>query len=588
MSDKDFDKIVYKKPFFNRDSLPINRFVGVDSETRKTGIPFLIATSENHYFGFEDVPQVFFDPRYNDCDFALWNMKFDSGSLLYSLPVKLLNELRETNSTVLIIKNEIYHYKYIPHKYLEIKKEKESRRFWEIEQYYNSSLNYAAKKYLNSSKHDLDASKFTDAFIKRNFKKIVRYCIQDAVLTRDLAELFKSKLEKFSITVSKIYSSASISFDYFKSHGPIVSVYRFWKENKSLLRYAHNSYQGGKFEVTARGSIDNAYEYDIVSAYPYEIANLVDISKAKVVRSKRYHKSARYGFLFVYVSFPRSLPHSPNGIKRGPLRIYPVGQYYTYLTKAEYEYMIEIGFDITIIDAYWLHVDRIDYPYRSTIADLFAIKDAYKSQDPMLYMITKIMMNGFYGKTLQLTEMNDKTYRAGSGWNPIYGAVITANTRIRMTRLQNELGKHCLAVHTDSVITDVPINELSNSLGGLKFELQGPALLIASGMYDINTKCAYRGFIFRKDFSWKKLLEENPENSFITFDQKRVISWTQALAWSQENKINVFEKFKKKIDLNCDQKRLWFRKVKAKNLLEKIQQSGPLIHYEKYFSCKVR
>lgn len=571
----DFDRIQYKKPRqFDEDT--IENIVGVDTEAYTTGIPFLICTSIGKDYTPADFPEFLFSPEYDGCHFVAFNLKYDSGALLHELPEDFKMALWEDNEA---ISDNGDKYEYIPHKLLSVKRGKITVCIWDIAQYFEGSLDKAAQKYLNEKKMDIETKSFSVDYVKRNRAKLIRYCIRDADLTARLALYLKMKLTEFGVRVTRLYSSAYLSYVYFQERGRIINVYRFWKQSRTVLRYACEAYQGGKFEVFKRGAF-TGYEYDIVSAYPYEIANLVDITGACVLSSKKYRHDAVYGFLRCRIKITSTAAH-PIGIPLHGVNMYPMGEFYKTMTKNEYDYMIKLGFDITIISAYWILVDITRYPYRNTVHELYKMKDYYKNRDIGLYHVSKRMLNGFYGKFLQLTDKKG-ILKAGAGWNPIYGAVITANTRIKMCELQNLYPDQCIAIHTDSIITTkkLPDTTLSKALGGLTLDIEGAGLMLMCGMYDIADKCAYRGVGFRAK-NWNEVLTNNKDRMIIKFDQLRVISWRQAAAWGKQDKTNLFEEYPKDIDLNADIKRIWEKKLKAGDLLTGLYDSTPKVFIQK-------
>jgi len=571
MKDFDFDKLKYRRPhFFIEDE--IERFIGVDSESYTTGEPFLICTSTGAVLSPRDFPRAFFAAKYRGADFVAYNLKYDSGSLIYKLPVPVKRQLWTDNRAVY----GDYTLSYIPHKFLSVKYGRRVINFWDVAQYYEMSLDAAAKKYLGEGKGEIETKRFTPEYVRENRDRIIQYCVRDAVLTAKLAVYLKDKLNGFNVEVTRLYSSAYLSFTYFKDHSRIVDVWRFWDKCRDVLRYACEAYQGGKFEVYKRGTFAG-HEYDIVSAYPYEIANLRDVSRSRVVKSRRPVPGAMYAFIRCHLTFNKYIPH-PAGVQINGINIYPMGHFWKTVTLNEYNYLLEKGVDVDILDGYWIVPRRESHPYRNTVLELFKMKDYYKNRDAGMYHVSKKMLNGFYGKFLQVIE-KDGFYKAGAGWNPIYGAVITANTRIRMCDLQAMTGDDCLAVHTDSIITASPLPGpmLSKGLGGLTLECSGPGLVVMCGMYDMADKCAYRGIEFKYE-SWREVLSEYKNFAVLTFPQIRVVSWRQAAAWDLFDKINLFEDYPKNIDLNADRKRIWPRKVKAGDLLTGLDGSIPRVY----------
>lgn len=582
---KDFDRVVYKKPRL-KDTRPIlSNLFGIDSEAYTTGEPFILCTCQNDVFDPKQVPHCFFTPKYENANFFTWNLKYDSGAILYFLPRELQYSLWEIGKASYFHDNKLYRFQYVPHKLLRIHHKRQKVSFWEISQFYRSSLDKAAQKYLDQAKRPMQTKNFTPAYYARFRKAIIKYCVQDAYLTRELGIYLIRKLGAFGITASSLYSSASISFNYFARRSKIVTVWRYWQDDQTALKYAADAYQGGKFEVTARGPFTGA-EYDITSAYPYEIANLVDISKATTVYTTEYQPKAVYGFLTCLIHHYDPHTYLPCGPKPYGVNLYPLGTYTLTITKEEYDYIKTLKtVKIEVLSAVWFFVKRKSYPYRKTVNELFKIKSDMKNKDKMLYNITKVCLNGYYGKMAQSIEQPDGSVIVGQGWNPIYAAVITANTRIKVTRIQNLLKDDCIAVHTDSVILTKPFPKsipLDSTLGNFGHVIDGSGIVIACGMYQISNLCAFKGLRPKRGETWHSILSRFPHRKSIPYVSLHVESWIEAMAKNHpSNKINLFQRAKKVMDLNCDTKRLWSKKATAQDLLQNYEISSPKTYIEK-------
>lgn len=595
----DFPKVKYTKPKLEDDRPVMGNIMGFDSEAYTTGEPFMFCLSDGTVLWPGDIPGMLIE-EYSGVNFMIYNLKYDSGAILRGLPRDILYSLWKNGKSA----HEGYRYTYIPHKLLRISQGKKTVSFWDISQFYACSLDVAAKTYLGKGKLAVRTKRFTPQYVKRFYNSIRIYCVRDAALTKELGEYLIGKLGEFGLTVTSLYSCASISFRYFCEYSKINTAWRYWNSHRDALGYACDAYQGGKFEVTTRGRF-TGYEYDITSAYPFEIANLLDISTAKVVYSKVFEQEAAYGYIRCRIDNRQGV-HIPCGPKLGEVRMYPAGSFHCTITKAEYEYLKAVGVGVTIHNAAWLFVNRRSYPYREVIGNLFHIKSVYKGKDSMLYHVTKIVQNSYYGKTAQCIEQPDGSIVVGAAWNPFHAAVICANTRLKVTEIQNTMGKDCLAVHTDSVITTTPIDSSKIFKGELgEFELKQdsaygdkprPGILIACGMYQIGSKCAYKGFEPRSirdadDFedsppsyhrdTWEEMLTRNLRRSSFNYPELKVESWREAMSKNHPiSKINVFTNARKKVDLNCDTKRTWLRKVKARDLLSGSEPSHHKLLWE--------
>jgi hypothetical protein len=307
----------------------------------------------------------------------------------------------------------------------------------------------------------------------------------------------------------------------------------------------------------------------------------VDISLADVKESPKYQKKAIYGFLRVKVCNKEGV-YLPCGIMRNKVRVYPAGEFYTTITKGEYDFLREYGVKCYILNAVWLFVAKKKYPYRKTVDCLFELKKKYKNRDAMLYEVSKRMLNSFYGKTVQVIENWKGEFVAGIGFNPMYGSIITAGARIKMARIQNMLKNNCLAVHTDSVITLCPLEEkyVTGRIGEFDLVCSGPGILVACGQYEIADQAAYKGFEPIGAETWKKILKKCFNSSIIKYPVLKVESWIEAMSKGHYDRVNLFTNETKKIDLNADTKRCWMKNIAGKDLLYNLENSLPLLIIE--------
>ena len=621
-----FKDIVFNKPRFYSFAKPLSNIIGFDSEAYQSGHSFMFCTSLGDVIPPDKLIESLFVPKYFRANFVVWNLKYESGAILKLFPVEIIKAMQVHHKAKIVHRGIKYTLRYIPHKCLSIHQRKfagTTIKFWDMAPFYGRcKLDTAAKMYLSESKEDIDPTLFTVDYVEVNFNRIASYCVQDCILTQKLASLWIEKFNETGIRVTNLFSEASISFDYVSSKTDIITPYEYWDHNRKLIQMAFESYEGGKFLVTHRGKF-YGYEYDISSAYPYAISNLIDIRNSEVVYSRKYQTEAFYGFLRVRIDHRDPKVHLPCGLYN-KLRIYPLGVYHVTITKQEYDYiMLELprkAVSIEILDGAWMIRRRHDYPYRAIFRELYDLKTEWKKKDKMRSQNYKIVMNGFYGKMAQcLFDKDNDVFKAGKGWNPIYASVITADTRIAVTRVQNFMKDRCYAVHTDSVICKDPIPKkfIGTGMGKFEFVEQGDGILVACGVYEINGINALKGFREKtecpeckstdvkstsrtesekfftcnkcgREFSvnsWglKKLLTDNPGKKEVTLNLLHVESWIQAMAQNHSvDNINLFATIPKVLSLNCDCKRLWPEEVDTTFLLSGLQKSYPIsVHEEK-------
>lgn len=572
MKCSDIKKIKYRCFSVNRRSKqkPSIEPVGLDTESYTTGKCFMLTTSLGDVYKSDEFPACFFSRKYRQCKFVAYNLKYDSGSILQKLPKEKLQELHDKDKT----KHDKYEYTAFGYKCLIIKHGSHSISIYDMLNFYEYSLERASLRYLGESKVDQDVSQYTPQYVSCHWDEIATYCIQDARLVEKLAQVIIRKFEGYGIHPQKLFSTAYISYQYFRRTCPYVIVRRYWNKHKEVLQYALHGYQGGKFEVTQKG-MGYYFEYDIISAYPFEVSNLVDISWARIVRSNKYRKGAIYAFLncTIKISFAIS---SPCVVSRNYVNCYPIGTFTRVITKQEYDYLVNNGADVQIIDGYWLHVDNKQYPFKRQVEKLVRKKQLInKEEDPLGYRTIKILLNSLYGKFIQLIEKEDH-FQASSCWNPIYGAVVTADCRIRVSKLQTTY-PNIVAVHTDSIISNKALPFIDKGqIGDFTLKKEGFGVVLGSGVYQIGDKCRFRGFktnrtlmqLLQSDAGSVELIEHHP----WTWREVAARDWNTDL-------INKFVDTPKTLHIRFDQKRLWLKDyARFSDVPKRNVKSVPLIY----------
>jgi len=571
--------IFYKFQHINKNPKKPNNTsikpIGFDTEAYNNGKCFMVATSLGDVFHFRDFPGCLFNRKYKNATFVTYNLAYDEGAMIQFLSRDCLIELRETGKTSF----GDYRIKYIPKKFLRItRNSKDSITFYDMFNFYHhsapggrSDLDSVAAHYLHENKIHVEDKIFTKERVMREWNQIAEYCIQDAVLVEKLADLIIKQFELFGVYPRALYSTAYITYQYFARHTNYVTVQRFWKDHRTLLDYAILSYNGGKFEVTTK-QYGYFYDYDIVSAYPYEIANLIDISNAEIIYNNEYMLDATYGFIYCAIDIPLGV-NSPVAWKWGACNIYPVGRFAKVITKTEYDYLIEQGCSIKIIHAAWIFCVTSVRPYNEEVLKLFEYKRKYKQEGDLLKTHTvKILLNSLYGKFVQKIK-HPEYWECSTCWNPIYGSIITANTRVKITRMQQKY-KSIIAVHTDSVISTEKLDITTGKLlGDWDFEAEGNGVVLGCGIYQIGNLSKVRGF--KTKIPLLDLIDVR--KSEIQLVEKHAVSWREVIFhnWDTEL-INQFTDVTKKININFDRKRIWLDDYKYfQEALHKKIQSLP-------------
>lgn len=600
---KDITKIMLK---VNSNKLkPPKRYkeiLGFDTETftetKITDIEdinkaFLITCSNGEFNlinNFDDVITFLTHHKFRKTLNFFFNLRFDFQALikwLYPDYKKVYYEIWLYGKST--YKN--YTIKYINNKFFSITdKNKDVYSFFDLAQFYlGYDLERASKKYLGKEKLKIvDVNKFDEKYIKKNLDKIILYSIRDSQLCKDLAEYRFNTMRKLNIPSERPFSIAKISERYFRTYieFPIIL-------HKPILQYALNSYNGGWFEVFEKGHFDNVYLYDINSAYPYEIANLIDVSNKNgywEFKKNDYNDNAYYVFAECIIN-QNVLQKSPIPIeyKLGnfKLKINPQGIFKTTLTKNELKFLEKNDIESDILNSWNFYPADTTPIFRNLIHNLYEEKErAKKEGDECAYWIFKSLGNSLYGKLIQLSKIQNErySYKSGNIFNPVYASIITANTRLKIAQVIKEYENDVISVATDSIMSYKKILNDSDELGAWKLEDYGECIVLGSGVYSIKGQKKdihkFRGV--KKGIDLFDVLKENKNKRIIRLKVKRAIQLGNALREDRLNELNRFVREDRKININFDIKRKWLKNfTNCGEVLNKSISSKPINVNEK-------
>ena len=527
----------------------IPEIIGLDTEANTVGALKMVCTSLGHTWHAGNWLPGMLELSKKYKHFFCYNLGYDEGHFVRWLDTEHIRELWATGQTHQNgVKIEI-----IPRKMLRVSDGKNGFWVWDAFQYYHCSLNQAAKKYLGEEKIEEDASDFSDEYYEKHWQSVAEYCIQDCKLTAKLTQIILKSFAELGVYSNRFYSTAYLSEQFFRQYCNIPDISFLLNKRPDSVRYALEAYRGGKFEVVEKGP-DYYYEYDLNSAYPAEMAELLDVTSVATSQGKKIPRGAKMGWIRCKINIQDDLPHTV-GMMHENNMIYPIGEFYATITLNEYKYLCENGAKVEIIDGYYHHIYTKKRPYRKAILKLYDLKAKYKKEkNKSMYLTTKIVLNAFYGKHIQLIELPDGRWKAGQCFNPLYASVITANTRLKVTEMQRKYNT-VVAVATDSVIStqELPI-ECTDSMGDWGFEGEGAGVIAGCGVYKIGEKEKLRGLHTKESFSD---IFNHPLKS-ISVENIHVTTWKEATFRNlSEEEINKFGVIKKSLSPNFDIKRVW-------------------------------
>lgn len=287
----------------------------------------------------------------------------------------------------------------------------------------------------------------------------------------------------------------------------------------------------GKLWIEAHqiGYFDPAYDYDLTSAFPSAAKELVDIRHCQWIRTDQYQETAVYGYALCDITIKPEIKVSPILEKMPDGFLFsPVGQWTSYLTKAEIDFInwYEIG-ETKIKDAWWAIplTTPMPKPLEIPLADLLKYKDRTELQS----ILAKRMSVGVYGK---FGEEWDESF--GPYFNPCWFAEISTNIRLKVGTFiyENHLEDCVLHISVDGVLSDQPAHGFNKNVkprskdGSWKLDAVAPALVVSSGLLYHQDKKP-KGLTINKVLD---MIDEHPQSSYYTEKIRRRVTLGDALA----------------------------------------------------------
>src|SRR5437867_9809236 len=299
---KTLDNIRPRKQNRNPNVAKRRTVIGIDTETEDGDI-FLIAGSNGKFL---DHPNITFDNvakffmKYEGKWVFFYNLGYDATCILKLLPREVLNSYKLNRKLKFNYNGYVIHY--IPKKQLTIRKGKHSVNCYDIAQYYDRKpLTEAYSENIGKplDPEYLKMKKKREGFslsgYLRHKKQVRKYCIQDCILTKELAEKWLDTFYGvFGFYPRNWVSSGYLAEKVLINYGIIIP--RFNETEYAVQELARKCFYGGRFELILKGFIGKCYLYDINSAYPNALGQIPDITNGNWISSDKIHPKAKLGF----------------------------------------------------------------------------------------------------------------------------------------------------------------------------------------------------------------------------------------------------------------------------------------------------
>lgn len=404
------------------------KVLGFDTETTE-GYTTLITDSIGNYTDFptfqnhhDDGADMLFEwltlKRYrNTLNF------FFNGSYDWNAIIKWLPELKER--AILIRTGEVdyrgYRFHFIDKKILKIGRIKEVTllngetklevrnmcSYWDIAQFLTGeslAVQSRATPFPKDESFDIGKGIDTERYKEDSGYRynVVKYCKQDSKACAYLAERFVKQVYGMGVYPLTWHSKASIAKLYLR-----YNLNSQIKLPKGVIpQHALNCTRGGLIDCYQMGTFKNVKSPDVRSCYPSVIQNLYSFD-GKISHDPEYLPDSAYSWFKIRIDYAHpysSLLWYPQVTpEKKDLREHwhVTGDMEVWVTKPEYEYFMNLGYDIKILEAsHSLKTVDTVQPFHDIMVDLWNMRTIAKKEGNPIQEVYKIVSNSVYGMML--------------------------------------------------------------------------------------------------------------------------------------------------------------------------------------------
>ena len=336
--------------------------------------------------------------------------------------------------------------------------------------------------------------------------------------------------------------------------------------------YAYQCCTGNWLEAFQIGYWDKVYDYDMNSAYPAQLRNLVDLRNGSWIQSDKYVPEALYGYCNGVVNM--SAKFHPVVFRVGdrnelPSNYTPTGSWETCLNKGLIDYIVKRNLgSYEIKDGWWwIPKGELVFLFRKIIDGLYLAKESASDNYIKKEQIKRIM-SGIYGKLLE-----GRNNEFGEMFNPVYGAEVEIGTRIEVSEfvVKNKLDVVHIAV--DGVVSSNEAKVESNGIGSWRLSNTSPCICAGTGSVALMDDIT--GDFHLSYLRLEELIKNNPMAKEYKFAKKVPVTVAESINgyW---DKLGSLREIFKYVNIGEVDKRCYKEKPhNGKELLARSYQSEP-------------
>jgi hypothetical protein len=318
--------------------------------------------------------------------------------------------------------------------------------------------------------------------------------------------------------------------------------------------YAYECCKGNLVEAFQVGHWDKAWNYDIVSAYPAQIAKLLDLRQGKWVESNKYVEEAKYGYCNGTIHINKDVEFTPFIYRQDRKGELPAlhcvtGSYPKYMRKQGIEFLQRLGqgsYDIK--SGWWWIPDKEVKPLEQTVNWLFLEKERNEGDRQT---VIKRIMAAMFGKMLEI-----RNEQFGDMFNPVWAAEVEGETRLEVADfvLRNNAYKNLVHVAVDNAILTEPVVLGEQGIGKWELDKISPCICVGTGALAIRDE-GVGDFHLRYDWL-KEQIEKEPMASEYKLTRMIPVSIAEACN-GKYDKLGELQELSKVVSIGQGEKRAY-------------------------------
>jgi hypothetical protein len=338
--------------------------------------------------------------------------------------------------------------------------------------------------------------------------------------------------------------------------------------------YAHECLHGGWQEIWRQGHFggngDACFDLDLVSAYPFHTATLIDHRYGEWFKSDKFYPQLPYGFCRGTVRVESGF--SPVCYTEKENQYTPTGEWDTTLTSKQIKQLYDYNIGaFKISSAWYFKPSKIVMPLKDDIETLFEWKSQMKGMDRE---VVKRILTAVWGKTGEV--FNDGGF--GKLFNPVWAATIESSTRTQVAEfiLSNKLQDNLISIAVDGCLLDKKIElQDTGEMGTWRLNSEAPAFVVSSGVGAIKGKPSRGAFSLNYDWLAGQI-EANPDASEYRMSKVTPVTIGNALKNNKLDKLGELEVTERSVFIGIENKRFYKEAPVTGRDLLKQYTSDPL------------